>query len=116
MTSSEKINQAMRELVSAVEEDAGRCKTPEDLQQAAKLGRWLLAVANRNLGMAITAYANGGSIPGPPRGNFARRAAEFLEQEGLQDPDLNDDLAHVLQLQRATQFAYKHVIDDTAQA
>ena len=111
MAKSEKVNQLMKDLVGAVEEAAGQCQTPEDLQEAAKLGRWLIAVANRNLGMAVIAYANNGSVPGPPRGSFAARAADLLEQEGLHDDELTDNLAHVLQLQRATQFAYKHVIN-----
>jgi hypothetical protein len=110
MTTNEKINQLMRDLVGAVEEAASQCKTPEDLQEAAKLGRWLMAVANRNLGMALIAYINDGNIPQPLRGNYAARATDFLQSEGLDDPDLTDHLNHVLQLQRATQFAYKHVI------
>lgn len=111
MAKTEKIDRLMKELVGAVEEVASQCKTPEDLQEAAKLGRWLTAVANRNLGMALIAYINDGTIPQPLRGSYAARAADFLQHEGLDDPDLTDHLNHVLQLQRATQFAYKHVIN-----
>lgn len=111
MAKSEKIDRLMKDLVRAIEEEASQCKTREDLNEAAKIGRWLLAVANRNLGLAIMTHAHGGAIPGPPRGSFAARAADFLEHEGLNDPTLSDNLTHVLSLQRATQFAYKHVID-----
>lgn len=111
MAKAEKIDRLMKELVVAVEEAASRCETPEDLEEAAKLGLWLMAIANRNLGMSVIAYINDGSIPTPLRGSYAARAAAYLQEEGLDDPDLTDNLAHVLQLQRATQFAYKHVID-----
>lgn len=111
MPEREDINALVKPLVHALEANAGQCRTAEDLAEAAKLGRWLMAIANRNLGMAVIAYAHDGMIPGPPRGSFAARAAMHLETEGLEDPDLERDLTHVLQLQRATQHAYNAVID-----
>jgi len=111
MPEREDIDAMMKSLVHALEARAGQCQTEEDFAAAAKLGRWLMAIANRNLGMAVIAYAHDGMIPGPPRGSFAARAAMHLEIEGLEDPDLERDLTHVLQLQRATQHAYNAVID-----
>lgn len=112
------LSEVMPAVIKLLTEQASACATEADLAAALGNAAWLNVIATRILGSAVLSYANGGTIPGPPRGSHGKRAALVLDAELLTDPDLSDVLDQALRLQRSAHFACKtakgYLTKDTA--
>lgn len=99
------LSELMPAVVKLLEQQAGACATEADLAAAIHKAAWLNTIATRVLGSAVLSYANGGTIPGPPRGSHGKRAARLLDAEVLTDPDLSALLEQAIRMQRSAHFA-----------
>ena len=107
----DELTDMMRALVKVLEGQAGACATEADLATAVHRAAWLNNIATRVLGSAVLSYANGGTIPGPPRGSHGKRAAALLAAEVLTDPDASALLDQALRTQRSAAFACRTAED-----
>lgn len=97
---------------TALLEEAGVCKTGEDLRKALGHVVWLSALTNRLLASAVHSYDQGGTLPAGVKLTLSRRAVALLDDPGHRVPgDEDGELTGLLLQALMSQRTANHAVN-----